>query len=166
MSSAYQNLSSYDFDSVPDGTGMKIAVVVAEWNSNITERLLEGACDTLEKHGVAEPDIFVERVPGSVELIFGAKQMAETNLFDGVIILGCVVRGETPHFDYVCSSVTQGLTELNLRYDIPFIFGMVTTNDMAQAKARSGGKFGNKGVEAAVTVLKMIDFNRYAKALR
>jgi len=166
MSSAYQNLSSYDFDSVPDGTGMRIAVVVAEWNRNITERLLEGACDTLEKHGVAEHDIFVERVPGSVELTFGAKQMAETNLFDGVIILGCVVRGETPHFDYVCSSVTQGLTELNLRYDIPFIFGMVTTNDMAQAKARSGGKFGNKGVEAAVTVLKMIDFNRNAKALQ
>ena len=158
MATAYQNLSEYDFNSVPDASEMSVGIVVAEWNKQITERLLEGACNTLEKHGVKPENIFVKRVPCSFELTFGAKQVAENKDVDAVIVLGCVVRGDTPHFDYVCSGVTQGITELNLMYDIPFIFGMLTTENMQQAEDRAGGRYGNKGDEAAITAIKMIDF--------
>lgn len=159
MATAYQNLSEYDFNSVPDGSEMSIGIVVAEWNKNITEKLLEGACNTLEKHGVKPENILVSRVPGSFELTFGAKHMAETKELNAIIVLGSVVRGDTPHFDYVCSGVTQGITELNLMYDIPFIFGLLTTDNMQQAEDRAGGKYGNKGDEAAVTALKMADIS-------
>lgn len=159
MATAYQNLSEYDFKSVPDGSEMSIGIVVAEWNKNITEKLLEGACNTLEKHGVKPENILVSRVPGSFELTFGAKHMAETKELNAIIVLGSVVRGDTPHFDYVCSGVTQGITELNLMYDIPFIFGLLTTDNMQQAEDRAGGKYGNKGDEAAVTALKMADIS-------
>lgn len=159
MATAYQNLSEYDFNSVPDGSEVTVGIVVAEWNKHITEKLLEGACNTLEKHGVKVENIFVKRVPGSFELTFGAKKMAETKEVDAVIVLGCVVRGDTPHFDYVCSGVTQGITELNLMYDIPFIFGLLTTDTMQQSEDRAGGKYGNKGDEAAVTALKMVNFS-------
>lgn len=159
MATAYQNLSEYDFNSVPDASEMSIGIVVAEWNRNITEKLLEGACNTLERHGVKPENIYVNRVPGSFELTFGAKKMADVKEPDAVIVLGCVVRGDTPHFDYVCSAVTQGITELNLMYDIPFIFGMLTTDTMQQAEDRAGGRYGNKGDEAAVTAIKMVDFS-------
>ena len=159
MDTAYQNLSDYDFNSVPDASDMNIGIVVAEWNRNITEKLLEGACNTLEKHGVKPENIIVRRVPGSFELTFAARRLADTRDIDAVIALGCVVKGETPHFDYVCSSVTQGLTELNSMYDIPFIFGLLTTDNMQQAEDRAGGKYGNKGDEAAITAIKMIDFS-------
>ncbi|MDR1330893.1 MAG: 6,7-dimethyl-8-ribityllumazine synthase [Tannerella sp.] len=158
MATAYQNLSSYDFNSVPDASAMRVGIVVSEWNEAVTEKMLEGACDTLEKHGVKPENIFVERVPGSFELNFGARQMAEHLRIDAVIALGCIVRGDTPHFDYVCSAVTQGIAELNLRYDIPFIFGILTTNNMKQAEERCGGIYGNKGDEAAITAIKMIDY--------
>lgn len=159
MATAYQNLSEYDFNSVPDASEMNIGIVVAEWNKSITERLLEGACNTLEKHGVKSSNIVIGRVPGSVELTFGAKRLAESKELDAIIILGCVVKGDTPHFDYVCDSVTLGTTELNLMYDIPFIFGLLTTENMQQAEDRAGGKYGNKGDEAAITAIKMIDFS-------
>jgi 6,7-dimethyl-8-ribityllumazine synthase len=159
MATAYQNLSSYDFNSVPDASGMTVGIVVAEWNKAITEKLLIGACDTLERHNVKPENIIVKRVPGSFELTYGAKKMAESASVDAVIVLGCVVRGDTPHFDYVCSGVTQGITELNLMYDIPFIFGLLTTDNMQQAEDRAGGKYGNKGDEAAVTAIKMINFS-------
>ncbi len=159
MATAYQNLSTYDFNSIPDASDMCIGIVVSEWNKDITEKLLEGACNTLEKHGVKSDNIIVKRVPGSFELTFGAKRLAESKELDAVIILGCVVRGDTPHFDYVCSGVTQGITELNLMYDIPFIFGLLTTDTMEQSEDRAGGKHGNKGDEAAITAIKMIDFS-------
>lgn len=159
MATAYHNLSEYDFNSVPDASGMHFGIVVAEWNQHITESLLKGACDTLEKHGAKQENIVVTRVPGSFELTFGAKVLAENYELDAVIILGSVVRGGTPHFDYVCSSVTHGITELNLMFDIPFIFGLLTTDDMQQAEDRSGGKHGNKGDEAAITAIKMADFS-------
>ena len=159
MATAYQNLSEYDFNSVPDASEMNIGIVVAEWNRNITEKLLRGACDTLERHGVKPENIVVKRVPGSFELTFGAKRLAESKELDAIIVLGCVVRGDTPHFDYVCSGVTHGITELNLMYDIPFIFGMLTTNTMQQAEDRGGGRLGNKGDEAAVTAIKMVNFS-------
>ena len=159
MATAYQNLSEYDFNSVPDASEMNIGIVVAEWHRNITEKLLRGACDTLERHGVKPENIVVKRVPGSFELTFGAKRLAESKELDAIIVLGCVVRGDTPHFDYVCSGVTHGITELNLMYDIPFIFGMLTTNTMQQAEDRAGGRLGNKGDEAAVTAIKMVNFS-------
>jgi len=159
MATAYQNLSNYDFNSVPDASDMTVGIVVAEWNKNITESLLEGSCNTLEKHGVKPGNIIVKRVPGSFELTFGAKCMADNKDLDAVIILGCVVRGDTPHFDYVCSGVTQGITELNLMYDIPFIFGLLTTDTMQQSEDRAGGIHGNKGDEAAITAIKMHSFS-------
>ena len=159
MATAYQNLSDYDFESVPDASSMRFGIVVAEWNQAITEKLLQGACDTLERHGVKESNIFVSRVPGSFELTFGAKQMTEHLELDAVIVLGCVIRGDTPHFDYVCSSVTQGITQLNIQYNIPFIFGLLTTDNLQQSEDRAGGKHGNKGDEAAITAIKMIDFS-------
>lgn len=138
---------------------MSFGIVVSEWNNSITEKMLEGACDTLEKNGVKHENIVVKRVPGSFELTFGARKLAEHKELDAVIVLGCVVRGGTPHFDYVCSGVTQGITELNLMYDIPFIFGLLTTDTMEQSEERAGGKLGNKGVEAAITAIKMADFS-------
>ena len=158
MATAYQNLSAYDFDSVPDASDMTIGIVVSEWNTNITEKLLIGAINTLEKHGVKPENIITRRVPGSFELTFGAKRLAESKELNAIIILGCVVKGDTPHFDYDCSGVTQGITELNLMYDIPFIFGLLTTDTMEQSEDRAGGKYGNKGDEAAITAIKMIDF--------
>ena len=158
MATAYQNLSDYDFNSVPDASNMSVGIVVAEWNKHITEALLEGACNTLERHGVKPENINVKRVPGSFELTYGAKLMAENSDLDAVIILGCVIQGDTPHFDYVCSSVTNGITELNLMHDMPFIFGLLTTNTMEQSEDRAGGKHGNKGDEAAITAIKMIDY--------
>ena len=158
MATALQHLSNYDFDSIPDATSMRIGIVVSEWNRSITEKLLEGACHTLDRHGVRPENIYVERVPGSFELTFGARRMAENRKVDAVIVIGCVMRGDTPHFDYVCASVTQGITELNVRCDIPFIFGVLTTDNMLQAEERAGGKYGNKGDEAAITSIKMIDF--------
>lgn len=159
MATAYQNLSDYDFNSIPDASDMCVGIVVSEWNKSITEKLLEGACNTLEKHGVKTQNIIVKRVPGSFELTYGARKLAENRELDAVIILGCVVRGDTPHFDYVCSGVTQGITELNLMYDMPFIFGLLTTDTMQQSEDRAGGKHGNKGDEAAITAIKMIDYS-------
>lgn len=158
MATAYQNLSTYDASKVPDASSMRIAIVVAEWNANITEKLLEGACNTLEKHGVKSENIIVARVPGTFELTFGAQQMAENYEPDAIIVLGCVVKGDTPHFDYVCESVTIGITKLNTMFSIPFIFGILTTDTMQQALDRAGGSLGNKGDEAAITAIKMHDF--------
>ena len=160
MATAYHNLSSYDSEKVPNGADMKIGIVVSEWNDNITGALLDGAHKTLIKHGVKEENILIDFVPGSFELIFGAKHMVENKEIDAIITLGSVVRGDTPHFDYVCSGVTQGVADMNIRYDIPFIFGLLTTDNMEQAEERAGGRHGNKGDECAITALKMIDFYR------
>ena len=158
MATAYQNLSSYDFNSIPDASGMNVGIVVSEWNNAITEKLLQGACDTLQRHGVSNDNIRVFRVPGSFELTFGAQQVAKYCDVDAVIVLGCVVRGDTPHFDYVCEGVTEGITRLNTIQDIPVIFGLLTTENMQQAEDRAGGIHGNKGDESAITAIKMIDF--------
>ncbi len=158
MATAYHNLSDYDFKSVPDASNMKFGIVVSEWNHNITGALLKGAVETLKKHGAKDENILVKTVPGSFELTFGANQLLEYTEVDAVIVLGCVVRGDTPHFDYVCMGVTQGITELNANSDKPVIFGLITTNTMEQAEERAGGRFGNKGDECAITAIKMIDF--------
>ena len=141
---------------LPSGKDKIIGIVVSEWNTPITESLLKGATDTLIAAGVKEDDIIVEYVPGSVELTFGAKVLVEGTLAHAIIVLGCVIQGDTRHFDYVCDSVTQGITNLNLRYDTQFIFGVLTTDNLEQAEARAGGTHGNKGEDCAIAALKMI----------
>ena len=158
MATAYHNLSDYDFNSVPNAENMKFGIVVSEWNYNITGALLKGAVDTLKKHGAKDENIMVKTVPGSFELTFGANQLIEYSEVDAVIAIGCVVRGDTPHFDYVCMGATQGITQLNASGDVPVIYGLITTNTMEQAEDRAGGKLGNKGDECAITAIKMIDF--------
>ena len=152
---ATRNLSENNAADIPDGKDMRFAVVVSDWNREVTWSLLEGAVSTLKSHGVAEDEIIIKHVPGSFELTLGAQWIAEYDDVDGVICLGCVIQGETPHFTYVCQGVTQGITQLNLEYNIPFIFGVLTTNTQQQALDRSGGKLGNKGVEAAIAALRM-----------
>ncbi|HBK31709.1 6,7-dimethyl-8-ribityllumazine synthase [Limibacterium fermenti] len=159
MATALQNLSSYDPNEIPDGKGKRIGIVVSDWNTAITGNLLQGAYETLTKFGVNEEDIILEHVPGSFELTYGGKLLIEKSNVDAVILLGCVIQGETPHFTFVCNSVTQGTTQLNLNYNIPIIFGLLTTLTFDQAKARAGGRYGNKGDEAAITALKMIALN-------
>ena len=159
MSTAHHNLSEYDSNNVPDASDMSIGIVISEWNPDVTERLKNGAIATLKRLGVKEENLIVSYVPGSFELIYGAVRMAQSVGVDAVIVLGCIVKGDTPHFDYVCSGVTQGIAELNLRGTIPFIFGILTTDNMKQAMERAGGIHGNKGDEAAVTAIKMVHFS-------
>ena len=158
MATALHNLSDYDFDSVPDASNMCFGIVVAEWNHDITGALLDGAVKTLEKHGTIPENIHVKTVPGSFELVYGAQQMCKNDGCDASIILGSVIRGETPHFDYICQGVTQGIAYLNAVQNIPVIYGLLTTNDHQQAVDRAGGKLGNKGDECAVTAIKMAKF--------
>ena len=158
MATALHNLSDYDFDSVPDASNICFGIVVAEWNHDITGALLDGAVKTLEKHGTIPENIHVKTVPGSFELVYGAQQMCKNDGFDAIIILGSVIRGETPHFDYICQGVTQGIAYLNAVQNIPVIYGLLTTNDHQQAVDRSGGRLGNKGDECAVTAIKMAKF--------
>ena len=152
---ATTNLSTYDPESIPDAGKMKFGIVIADWNHEITGELLNGALRTLKKHGALKKNLIVTHVPGSFELTFGARHLAETNTIDAVICLGCIIQGETPHFTYIAQGVTQGITQLNLDYEIPFIFGVLTTDTHQQALDRAGGKKGNKGDEAAVTAIKM-----------
>lgn len=155
MATSLKNLSEYDFDAVPNAEGLSFGIVVSEWNNQITDALAQGAIDALIKHGVAEEDIVLKRVPGTFELSLGAQFMAEYSEADAIICLGCVIRGETPHFDYICQGVTQGITSVNLEYNLPVIFGVLTTDNLEQAQERAGGKHGNKGTEAAITAIKM-----------
>jgi len=154
------NLSVYDPDNIPDAGEMRFGIVVSDWNNEITQPLLNGAIATLLKHGATEENIIVRHVPGSFELTLGAQFLAEYDDLDAIICLGCVIQGETPHFNYICQGVTQGITQLNMEYNIPFIFGVLTTINLQQAKDRSGGKHGNKGDEAAVTAIKMAALQR------
>jgi len=153
---ATRNLSDYDLTSVPSAAGMSFGIVVAEWNYEITGALAKGAVDTLKLHGAKEENIILKHVPGSFELTLGAQYLAEFVNVDAIIILGCVIQGETRHFDFICNGVTQGVTNLNIKYNKPFIFGLLTTNNQQQAIDRAGGRLGNKGDEAAVTAIKMI----------
>ena len=158
MATAFHNLSEYDPTSIPDASNMNFGIVVSEWNPEITGALLEGAVKTLEKHGALPENIHVKTVPGSFELIYGAHQMTLNDGYDAIIILGCVIRGDTPHFDYICQGVTYGIARLNAKSEIPVIFGLLTTNDMQQAKDRAGGCLGNKGDECAIDAIKMAKF--------
>ena len=158
MSTELHHLSDYNEQNVPDASNMCFGVVVAEWNPEITGALLDGTVRTLEKHGAIPENIHIKTVPGSVELIYGAQQMTKNDGFDAIIILGSVIKGETPHFDYICQGVTYGIARLNASQNIPVIYGLLTTNDLQQAKDRSGGRLGNKGDECAIDAIKMAKF--------
>ncbi len=155
MSSSLKNLSSYNKDEIPSGEKGIFGIVVSEWNKEITDNLLQGAVETLLGHGVDEKDIYVRHVPGSFELPFGASTLLEKKKFDAVICLGCVIQGETRHFEFISQAVAHGIMKVSLSEGIPVIFGVLTTDTLQQAKDRSGGALGNKGTEAAVTALKM-----------
>ena len=158
MATALHHLSDYDPATVPDASNMCFGIVVAEWNPDITGALLSGAMATLKQHGTLPENIHVKTVPGSFELSYGAQQMVLHGGYDAVIVLGSVIRGETPHFDYICQGVTQGIAHLNATQEIPVIYGLLTTNDLQQALDRCGGKLGNKGDECAIDAIKMAKF--------
>ncbi|MFW6043601.1 MAG: 6,7-dimethyl-8-ribityllumazine synthase [Marinilabiliaceae bacterium] len=163
MATNLKNLSDYDPSQVPSAEGMKFGIVTSEWNPDVTDALLTGAYETLKKHGAKEENILVAHVPGSFELTHAARQFVKRTKVDAVICLGCVIKGDTPHFDYVCQGVTQGIASLNAKHKTPVIFGVLTTNDQQQALDRAGGKLGNKGDEAAITAIKMISLNQELK---
>ena len=156
MATANKNLSEYDKSRLPSAFSFRFALVVAEWNDDVTGNLAQGAIDTLLDCGVKPENILRLDVPGSVELTYGCRKAAELEV-DAIIAIGCVIKGETMHFEYVCQSVFHGITELNLKLDMPVIACVLTDNTKEQSLARSGGALGNKGVEAAVTALKMLD---------
>jgi 6,7-dimethyl-8-ribityllumazine synthase len=155
LTSALKNLSDYNTQTIPSAAGIRFAIVVSEWNTEITEALYSGAKETLLKFGASEHDIVRRDVPGSFELTLGAQLMAERKGFDAIICLGVVIQGETKHFDFICEAVGQGITNLNIKYNLPVIFGILTPNTMQQALDRAGGVHGNKGDEAAITAIKM-----------
>ncbi|HLW41938.1 MAG TPA: 6,7-dimethyl-8-ribityllumazine synthase [Flavobacterium sp.] len=160
MATANKNLSEYNKTDLINAKDLKIGLVVSEWNDKITNGLFQGAYDVLTDCGATPENIVRWNVPGSFELIFGCKKMLETQEFDAVIAIGCVIQGETKHFDFVCEGVTQGIKDLNIKYDVPTIFCVLTDNNEQQSIDRSGGIHGNKGTEAAVAALKMIALNK------
>lgn len=157
---ATRDLSDVSFLEVPSAKGFRFGVVVAQWNPEITTALYQGAFDLLTEKQVPAKDILVAQVPGSYELTSGADMLLDSINLDAVICLGCVIQGETRHFDFICNAVAQGLTQVSLKHNKPVIFGVLTTDDLQQARDRSGGKHGNKGVEAAATAIKMALLHR------
>lgn len=156
MTEKKKNLSAYTKKALEDVSEMSIGIVAAEWNAEVVDILLEGALQTLASEGISDANVHVIRVPGTFELPSGADLLLRTTKIDGVICLGCVIKGDTRHDEYINSAVSNGLTNLSLASHKPVIFGVLTTENMEQAEDRAGGKHGNKGVEAAITVLKMV----------
>lgn len=157
------DLSNYKPLSISDADDFSIGIVVSEWNDFITFPLRDGAIEVLTKEVVSREKLTVFYVPGAFELTYASMQLAKSGKYDAIIAIGCVIRGETSHFDYVCSSVSQGLKDCNVLTDIPTIFCVLTDDTKEQSIARSGGIHGNKGIESGVTALKMIDFKRKLK---
>ncbi len=155
MATVNKNLSDYSIDEIPNAKSFRFGIVVSEWNHNITGNLLKGAHETLLKHGALENNIIIRYVPGSFELPLGAQLLLENQPLDAVICLGSVIQGETKHFDFVCQATALGIKDVALKHNTPVIFGVLTDNTLQQALDRSGGKHGNKGIEAAVTAIKM-----------
>ena len=152
------DLSKYDSNQLPSADVLgrqRYAIIVADWNSEITFAMLQGAIDTLLKHGVSEENIDVMHVPGTVELTYGAARIMREERINAVIVIGCVIQGDTPHFDYVCQSVTQGVAQLNAQGKVPVIFSVLTVLNRQQALDRCGGALGNKGIEGAITAIRM-----------
>lgn len=152
---ATTNLSHYDKTTIPNAKDFRFGIVVSEWNPDITKNLQKGAIETLLDCGASQENIISWEVPGSFELVYGCKKMLETLQLDAIIAIGNVIQGETKHFDFVCNGVTQGIVDLNVKYSTPIIFCVLTDNSKQQSIDRSGGKFGNKGIESAVAAIKM-----------
>jgi 6,7-dimethyl-8-ribityllumazine synthase len=159
MATKNTNLSDFNKQEIPSAKGLRFGIVVSKWNRNITDNLYKGAYDTLIGCGANADDIVKYEVSGSYELVFGAKIASKQNP-DAIICLGSIIQGETKHFDFVCNAVAIGIKDLNIALDIPVIFGVLTDDTMSQAENRSGGKHGNKGVEAAITAIEMAVLNR------
>lgn len=155
MATSNKNLSVYDKETIPNAKALRFGIVVSEWNAEITEGLYTGAESALLDCGVKQDNILRWNVPGSFELIFGCKKMIQENNPDAIIAIGSVIRGETKHFDFVCSATAQGIKDLNVITNTPVIFCVLTDDNLQQAKDRSGGKYGNKGIEAAIAAIKM-----------
>ena len=155
MATALSNLSDYNAEDVPNANGLRIGLIMSQWNKEITHSLYKGAVETLISHGVKDQDIITFHVPGSFELPFGASKMIDKHAPDAVIVIGSVIQGETKHFDFVCQATAQGVMDLNIQTQTPVIFCVLTDNTLQQAQDRSGGKHGNKGVEAAVAAIQM-----------
>ncbi|VXC37722.1 6,7-dimethyl-8-ribityllumazine synthase [Flavobacterium sp. 9AF] len=160
MATENKNLSQYDKNTIPNAKDFRFGIVVSEWNDTITNGLFEGAKTALIDCGALPENIIRWDVPGSFELIFGSKKMIQTQDVDCVIAIGCVIKGETMHFEFVCEGVTQGIKDLNVQFNVPTIFCLLTDNNMQQSIDRSGGKHGNKGTEAAIAAIKMVDLNK------
>ncbi len=154
------NLSDYTPLNINNAGDFNIGIVFSEWNNFVTHNLRDACVEILQKEGVNVENIKIVKVPGAFELNYASMQLCKERKFDAVIAIGCVIRGETPHFDYVCSAVAQGIKDCNILTDVPTIFCVLTDDTKEQSIARSGGNLGNKGVEAAVTALQMIDFKR------
>lgn len=158
---ATTNLSAYDTSQIPSAKGMRVAIVTSEWNEHITFALRDGAIETFKKFNADEEDIHTFYVPGAFELTHAANRLSHKKpAYDAIIILGCVIQGGTPHFEYVCQGTTQGIAQINAQQDIPVIYGLLTCNTEQEALDRCGGKLGNKGVEAAITAIKMAKFDK------
>lgn len=160
MATANKNLSAYDKATIPDASDFAFGIVVSSWNGHITEGLYNGAYEALSDCGARAENIDRFDVPGSFELIYGAARLAKLQKYDAIITIGCVIKGETMHFEFVCEGVTQGIKDLNVRGEIPVIFCVLTDNTEAQSLARSGGSHGNKGTEAAITAIHMAHLRR------
>lgn len=158
MATSEKNLSTQFISGKIDISGRKFGLVVSEWNEEVTEALFEGAYQTLIDHGARKENIIRKSVPGSFELSLGAQWLARSENIDAVICLGCVIQGETRHFEFICQSVAQGIKDVALKFNKPVVFGVLTTDTKQQALDRAGGKHGNKGDEAAVTAIKMLNF--------
>ena len=160
MATAGHNLSAYNSQEMPNCADFKIGIVVSEWNDDVTSKLLEGALEAIKENGVKEENIHVHTVPGAFELPLGAKILLDNMYVDGIVAIGCVIQGETKHFDFVCQGATNGIMDLNLKYGKPVSFCLLTDNTKQQSIDRAGGKHGNKGVECAVAALKMIGLSK------
>ncbi|WP_418636192.1 6,7-dimethyl-8-ribityllumazine synthase [Winogradskyella sp.] len=165
MATVNHNLSDYDKTTIPNAKDFRFGIVVSEWNDTITEGLWQGAFDALLDCGAIKQNIVRWNVPGAFELTYGAARMsksiyADSGMLDAIIVIGCVIQGETKHFDFVCEGVTQGIKDLNVKGDIPVIFCVLTDNTMRQSIDRSGGIHGNKGTEAAIAAIKMAALRR------
>lgn len=160
MATENKNLSVYDKNKIPNAKELRFGIVVSEWNGEITEALAQGAKEALLDCGALPEHILRWNVPGSFELTFGCKKMIQTEKLDAVVAIGSVIRGETSHFDFVCSATAQGIKDLNVAYDVPVIFCVLTDDNIEQSRARSGGKHGNKGTEAAIAAIQMAVLGR------
>ncbi len=152
---ATTNLSAYDKNTIPNAKGFRFGIVVSEWNNDITNNLYKGAYHTLIENGALNKNIITLNVPGSYELIYGCKHLIKSQNIDAIVAIGNVIQGETKHFDFVCEAVAHGIKDINIQFDVPVIFCVLTDNTKQQSIDRSGGKHGNKGIESAIAAIKM-----------